>query len=327
MSVLIPTRNRRNVVVVALRSALAQRDVAVEVVVTDDGSTDGTSDGTSEALAALNDERLTIIRHGRSEGVAAARNSALAVARGRYIAFLDDDDVWSPHKLRSQLDAITLAPGARWSCVGAVWLDDGQVGRPERPPEQADQSDALLQRNTMPGGASGVLAERKLVTEVGGFDVSFSTMADWDLWVRLALRSPVAAVDRPLVGYAIHAASMSHDVARLLDEYAHFADKYAAERQRRGVDMDRTELLWYCGAWSLRKGDRWGAAKAHARLALSLADRPGRAAAAALVGLVWPGVQRRRDLAGARRLTSDWCAEVQEWVPEALRPGAPTERP
>jgi glycosyltransferase involved in cell wall biosynthesis len=89
VSVVIPTRDRSRLLVLALRSALRQREVDLEVVVVDDGS----GDDTPEVVAGLRDARVHLVRHPGPHGVSAARNSGIAAARGRWIAFLDDDDL------------------------------------------------------------------------------------------------------------------------------------------------------------------------------------------------------------------------------------------
>src|SRR5690242_16683672 len=88
-------------VVATVLELFDQRDVSLEVVVVDDGS----ADGTREALAALQDPRVRVVRHDQSRGQAVARDSGVAAARAEWVAFLDDDDRWSPDKLRRQLDA------------------------------------------------------------------------------------------------------------------------------------------------------------------------------------------------------------------------------
>src|SRR5258708_17351459 len=120
ISVVIPTRDRWPLLESrALRSALEQEDVDHEVIVVDDGSTDETS----ERLEGLGDPRLRAVRLNRSGGMAHARNAGIETALGTWVAFLDDDDVWSPCKLRRQLDA---ARSARADLVyaGAVAVDE-----------------------------------------------------------------------------------------------------------------------------------------------------------------------------------------------------------
>ena len=100
VSVVIPTRDRSHIVVDTVRSTLCQRHVELEVIVVDDGS----RDATAEALEALGDPRVTVLRNASSCGVAGARNRGIERAAHPWIAFLDDDDRWSPDKLRVQLD-------------------------------------------------------------------------------------------------------------------------------------------------------------------------------------------------------------------------------
>ena len=108
VSVVIPTADRWPLLsTCALRSALGQHDVEHEVIVVDDGS----SDETPRRLEELGDPRLRILRHATRQGVSQARNTAIEAARGEWIAFLDDDDLWSPRKLRVQLD-LGAATGA-----------------------------------------------------------------------------------------------------------------------------------------------------------------------------------------------------------------------
>src|SRR5436190_21061432 len=92
VSVVIPTRDRWDLLRTTLGGALGQRRVSHEVIVVDDGS----ADETPTRLAEVSDPRLRTVRLGRSMGAAAARNRGLAEARGDWVAFLDDDDVWAP---------------------------------------------------------------------------------------------------------------------------------------------------------------------------------------------------------------------------------------
>ncbi len=111
VSVVVPTHNRARLLRRTLRSILAQHMVDLEVVVIDDGSTDDTGD------VAATDPRVLVIRNRESAGVSAARNRGIAAARGEWIAFCDDDDLWSPDKLNRQLtaaDACGCRLGVRW---------------------------------------------------------------------------------------------------------------------------------------------------------------------------------------------------------------------
>ncbi len=101
ISVVVPTRNRSALLATTLRSALVQRGVDFEVLVVDEASTDDTL----EVVDSFGDARIRVIRHTTAQGVSAARNHGVAEARGAWIAFLDDDDLWAPEKLELQLRA------------------------------------------------------------------------------------------------------------------------------------------------------------------------------------------------------------------------------
>src|SRR6185437_6540351 len=100
ISVIIPLYNRREEIGRAIASALRQSRAPHEVVVVDDASRDGSAD----AVAALGDTRIRLLRHEQNRGAAAARNTGIEAATGEWIALLDSDDEWEPEKLARQLD-------------------------------------------------------------------------------------------------------------------------------------------------------------------------------------------------------------------------------
>ena len=93
-----------------LRSVLRQQSVDLEVIVVDEASTDDTA----SMLAAVNDTRVSIIRHDTPHGLSAARNHGAFEARGQWLAFVDDDDLWAPDKLVRQIEAAEQA-GRDWA--------------------------------------------------------------------------------------------------------------------------------------------------------------------------------------------------------------------
>ena len=95
----MPAYNSARFIGDSIRSVLAQSDANWELLIVDDGSTDNTA----EIIATLEDPRIHYFRHARNMGAAVARNEALRRARGKYIAFLDSDDVWAPNKLEKQI--------------------------------------------------------------------------------------------------------------------------------------------------------------------------------------------------------------------------------
>ena len=211
VSVIIATRNRSTLLAKTLRSVLGQRGVDFEVIVVDEASTDDTA----ALLAALDDPRVRIIRHGEALGLSAARNHGADEASGDWLAFIDDDDLWAPDKLARQLRA---AEDARrdWVYTGAVNIEGHRIVH-SRPPLPPDETVAMLPRyNAIPGGASNVAWRRTAWDLVGPFDTRFRGGEDWDMSIRLAKRSPPAWVCSPLVAKRVHSTNMFLDVGEIV---------------------------------------------------------------------------------------------------------------
>jgi len=318
VTVVIPTHDRLALLMRTLQSVVQQEQVTVQVVVVDDGS----SDGTSAALQELGWACLRVIRHERGRGVSAARNAGLAAATTPWVAFVDDDDLWAPDKLAAQLRAIEEQPPARWACGGAVHVDgDLRFLRYSVPPAPGSAAGELARRNAVPGGGSGVLVDRALAQEVGGFDEQMSILADWDFNVRLVHRSPVAVVHRPLVGYYVHSDSMFHDPRGLQAEMRYMERKYAADPAAGTVAIDwaaaserLVRMAWYLGDRRTALG-----------LVLQAARVPGSARVAArgvrrVSGRV---LRRRRGLTPVPAYGDDLfdAAETEAWLQHFRRPG------
>ena len=237
VSVLIPTRNRWSLVSrTALPAALGQEDVDFEIVVVDDGSTDDTWTRLQELERV--EPTVRVLRHAHPQGVSAARNSGIEAARGEWVAFLDDDDVWSPRKLRAQLDAAD-SHGAKFAFAGAVAVDErGRVLYTYYMPKPSDLSDQLLRSAVVPAGASNVLASTSVVRELGGFDEALFHLEDWDLWLRLAALGEPAVVDEILVGVLFHSRN-KHAVHDQSDELMRLLEKHASLEPPRRLTVDR----------------------------------------------------------------------------------------
>jgi glycosyltransferase involved in cell wall biosynthesis len=226
-----------------------QEDVSLEVIVVDDGSTDDTA----TRLASLDDDRVRVIHHAASLGVSAARNHGIEAARGEWLAFLDDDDVWAPRKLREQVD-LAIEHDAGFAFSSAVSIDPAR--RPtayQAVPEGGELHSLLLSGNVVPGGCSNVIARADLVRRVGGFDERLSILADWELWIRLSLDSTGARCRDVHVGYLEHEGNMAVRRAReIVRESRYVAEKHGRSG-RAGGRVDRlAPIRWitWVNFWS-----------------------------------------------------------------------------
>src|SRR4051812_15646446 len=118
VSVVIPVYCRAGTIMRALRSVMCQSFDNLEIVVVDDGSTDDTV----AIVEAAHIPNLTLIRHPSNQGAAAARNTGIRASRGRYVAFLDSDDVWAPEKLSRQLSKLEQMPADIMACTSGYRL-------------------------------------------------------------------------------------------------------------------------------------------------------------------------------------------------------------
>jgi glycosyltransferase involved in cell wall biosynthesis len=285
VTVVIPTRNRWELLSRhGLPSALGQEEVEVEVVVVDDGGTDGTA----EQVAALPDVRVRLVRHEQSRGIGHGRNSGLAEATGEWVAFLDDDDLWSPRKLRAQLD-VAAARDAVWAYTTMLVLDEQtRVIETLPAPDPAEIGTLLRVRNALPAGGSTVIARSDVARRLGGFDTELNELADWDFWLRLDGAGPAASAPEPLVGYFRHSRQMRLTEAQDVEhEFRHLEAKHGLG----GMDL-------YFSRWvamgHLRAGRRARAAREYLRGGLAHRNLGNVVrAGAALVGERAFGLRRR----------------------------------
>ena len=206
VSALISTYNRAGFVVEAVRSVLAQTVTDRECIVVDDGSTDDTA----ARLRAEFGDAITV--HAKPNGGAAsARNAAVALARGRYLAFLDSDDEWVPDHLQAQLAAFEAEPG-----LGLVYGEyhsyegDRCVGVfPRRRAPSGQAFAGLLAASLVQTSTTMVPAE---VTRANGpFNEAYRIGDEYDFFLRLSARWPIRFLPRQLVRYRVHGGNISRD--------------------------------------------------------------------------------------------------------------------
>ena len=307
VSVVVPTRDRARLLHMTLRSITSQQNVRLEVVVVDDGSS-APSDVLDTVAEATRRSRSTVdvVRHERSLGRSRARNRGVAEARGQWIAFCDDDDLWAPDKLAAQLDAATAAR-AGWVYTGSVMIDDRlRILHGAAPPNPERLVEELATRNTLPAGASNVLARASVIAQAGRFDATLRRTEDWDLWLRMAqVAGAPARVGRPLVAYRAHFGAARMDVSSMIDETEMLA-------QRHGLRLNPADALRRAGWSCLEAGQRLAAARWYAR-----ASRWDPTSLARLgVALVHPAVGTP-ELYRLVRQPSDaqqWQQEARDWL-------------
>jgi glycosyltransferase involved in cell wall biosynthesis len=310
VTVVVPTRNRRDVLATTLSTILNQRDVDLRVVVVDEGS----SDATPDLLRALTSERLAFVRHDDPKGLAGARNAGLDRADTTWVAFCDDDDLWAPDKLAAQLTALERVPGAAWACVGSVSVDaDLRVIGYHRPPPSGNVHEALRSNNAIPGGGSSVLVRAALARELGGYDAWFTGCEDFGFHCALAGSTPLAAVDRPLLGYRVWAGSMSSDVTKMRTGHERVVEQHRGDLDAELARQGDLHAEQYWARFHLRNRDRAAAFRAYVDIARRY-RLPGQLAYA-VWGAVSPSSADRHQAELERNgVPAEWEAAARAWL-------------
>lgn len=198
VSVIVATNRGGRFLREAISSVFEQTRGVHEVILVDDGSP-------APGLADVAQELGVGYTRLPGSGVSAARNAGARLATGTLLAFLDDDDVWHPSKIESQLKALQLHPTAIGCYTGGWHLDaDGNdLGVPWHA-AAASSREMLAGDVEFPRIVTLLVTKRGFIT-VGGFDEQLAQAEDNDLILKLLLAGEFAAVDEPLVGYRRHA--------------------------------------------------------------------------------------------------------------------------
>lgn len=194
VSVIIPTFNRARRVTRAVSSVLYQTFRDYEVIVVDDGSTDDTID----RLAQF-ERHILLLRHKENLGVSAARNSGFRNARSPFIAFLDSDDYWLPGKLATQVGFFERRPDAVACQTEEIWIRSGRRVNPRKKHIKPSGDIFLPSLKLCLVSPSAVMVRASLLHDVGLFDEGLPACEDYDLWLRISCRHPIALLHKYLV--------------------------------------------------------------------------------------------------------------------------------
>lgn len=212
VSVVVPTYNRGYILTGALQSALRQSYGDFEIIVVDDGSTDNTR----EIVESCGQGNITYLRHDHNRGCSAAYNTGIEAARGELIAFLDSDDIWKPDYLEHQVGFLTRHPE-----VDLVFTDTeirhplGTVASlkrcmkafPKLLAKHAKSDEYVVGSREMylcllqevPIKPTACVIKRSMFDRAGGFNETWPSGTDWDLFLRFSRSACFGYIDRPLV--------------------------------------------------------------------------------------------------------------------------------
>jgi glycosyltransferase involved in cell wall biosynthesis len=214
----MPSFNYARYLPIAIHSVLSQTYSDLELIITDDCSTDGSRE-IAEDFGQL-DDRVVTVFHRVNRGLAETRNSALAASSGKFIALCDADDVWLPDKLKIQFECFRSGPQA-----GVVHSDGAIIDADGSPSGQRFSQlfqrkgqrtsgklfDELCRRNFI--CVPSVVLRREAILYAGGFDARLRSLEDWVCWTKVSQQYRFHYIAEALVQYRIHRASLCHDSA------------------------------------------------------------------------------------------------------------------
>lgn len=249
VSVVVPVFNGAATLGRALGSVLAQSLQDLEVLVVDDGS----SDSSLAVAERVGDPRVRCIRHDRNRGAAAARNTGILAARGRYVAFIDSDDQWLPDKLARQCSYLSeAAAGVTAVCTGFVLQrHDTASGHVRIPRARHGWAREMLDVCAVAPGTT-LMIERRLFDEIGLICTDLVRFEDWDWLLRFLARYDLVVVPEPLA--VVH--SSPYRVTDVVDRSARLLLQRQAATVRRtaGFFAERT---FEASLWLERAVVRW----------------------------------------------------------------------
>lgn len=215
VSVIIPSYNARRYIKETVDSVLAQTYKNIEIIVVDDGSTDGTREELAPYAAAGK------IRYFYQEnaGQSAARNTAIAHAKGKYLALLDADDMFMPTKVEEQVAYLEAHPECGLSYCGMYHFFDPDVGKKyifSVPTPSGVLFKELLQGNFI--NPLSVVLRKELLDKYGSFEPTFRRLDEQALWLKLAFNGvKFCYLPRRLAYYRMHKSSLTNDAVYFRD--------------------------------------------------------------------------------------------------------------
>lgn len=226
VSVVISTYNRSNLLPQAIQSVLAQDFRDFELIIIDDGSTDETR----QVVDRFVDPRIRYV-YQTNAGLAAGRNTGIRESRGKYIAFLDDDDLYQQDNLAIQTAFLKDHPEVGW-CSGGFLITDmrGQVLDKQQPWDAFPDLRVRTWLFACPTCPSAVMVDRVWIDRIGGFDTQHEATDDWDAWLRLAQAGcRMAWVKTVACHYRLHDSNMIRGAIKIRQKRFAMLDQFFAE--------------------------------------------------------------------------------------------------
>jgi len=230
VSVVIPTYNRAELIIRAIRSVQVQTHPVAEIIIIDDASTDNTESVIKEIVA--DDPRVVYLRHDKTKGAQAARNTGIRRANSEWIAFLDSDDEWLPEKLEKQFEAVNSNHSSIVHCECYVQRGNGTDRALFGVPPYSGNIYGMVLKHPGPM-FPGLLVRKECLEAIGLLDKDVPSYQEWDTAIRLAKHYTFEFMAEPLFVYYLHSGdTISKGNRREADGWAYVVEKHKSEINR-----------------------------------------------------------------------------------------------
>lgn len=271
VSVVIPVYKVERYIAATIQSVLEQTYTNFELLIVNDGS----PDRSVEICQQFTDNRIKII-HQENSGVCAARNTGILNAKGKYVAFLDGDDLWLPEKLEKHVEHLETSPLVGMSFSRSAFIDE--IGKPlgiYQMPKLKDITPALIIcRNPIGNGSTPVIRKEALEAikfqENCYFDKQLRHFEDVECWLRIALQTDwlIEGIPQPLTLYRVNSQGASTNFTKQIEDLEKVLEKTRSYAP---------DLIAQYGnavkAYELRKLARWAVRLQAASTAVEMAHR------------------------------------------------------
>jgi glycosyltransferase involved in cell wall biosynthesis len=224
VSVIIPTFGRSNVIFSTIASVLKQTYTDIEILIVNDGEYDREIRYIIDIFA---DDRIHYLKNQRTKGANGARNTGFNNAKGKFIAFLDDDDIWYPQKIEKQIKKFNDSS----EDVGFVYTGfeiassaESEFIKKKSPQKSGYVLKDIIYANFI--GSPTPLIKKNLFSATGIYDENLESAQDWDLWIRIADKTYFEYVDEILARYVVHGNQISVDFKKKIESMEYILRKY-----------------------------------------------------------------------------------------------------
>ncbi|UTZ26433.1 glycosyltransferase family 2 protein [Vibrio campbellii] len=226
VSIVVVTYERPELLSIALDSILSQSHTELEVIIVDDNSPSYLNN--KKVIEDKKDSRLVYYRNTENKGACYSRNYGLSLATSKYVAFLDDDDLWDKDKIRQQVNSLNSTNAVLCYTAKRMFKNsDSSCGRVSFQEINEDLPLLSLFNNNVIGTTSCIMVNREVASSCGGFDIDLPAIQDYDFYLRIAAKGKVVSIKEPLTYYRVDTAiKISKNGSKAITASQMIIDKY-----------------------------------------------------------------------------------------------------